>query len=260
LLSKTASLIKKCLMDKNYYTEYYALERENWWFKVRAAIIMERLEKTILSSPNLQILNIGAATGRTSELLGQFGTVTSVEYDKTCCDFTNEKLGMHIINASITELPFEAESFDVVCAFDVIEHVENDALAVQEMKRVCKPSGIIAVTVPAFQQLWSQHDVVNHHFRRYVMPIVVNLFQPEISSIVYKTYFNTLLFPPIWIFRRISNLFPVKRAGAGSDFSVIGKKSIFNPVLFHLFNLEKMLLRYVSFPFGVSILICWKKP
>ncbi|MBC8111111.1 MAG: class I SAM-dependent methyltransferase [Verrucomicrobia bacterium] len=247
-------------MDKNYYTEYYSLERENWWFKVRAAIIIERLEKIIPSSPNLQILNIGAATGRTSELLSRFGEVTSVEYDKACCDFTNEKLGMHIINASITELPFAAASFDVVCAFDVIEHVENDVLAVQEMKRVCKSSGTLAITVPAFQQLWSQHDVVNHHFRRYVMPKLAGLFQPDTDNIVYKTYFNTLLFPLIWIFRRISNWFPVKRTGAGSDFSVIGKKSVFNPVLFQLFNLEKMLLRYFSFPFGVSILICWKKP
>ncbi|HKR04883.1 MAG TPA: class I SAM-dependent methyltransferase, partial [Bacteroidia bacterium] len=195
-------------MNEPYYREYYQLERNNWWFKVRAQIIMQHLKKVLKHENDLKILNIGAATGRTSELLNQFGNVTSLEYDKDCCEFVRQKLKMEIINGSILELPFADKTFDLVCAFDVIEHVENDFAGVEEMKRVCKSGGIICVTVPAFMQLWSHHDVVNQHYRRYLMPGLLKLFNDQEGQIIYKTYFNSILFIPIYFFRLLSKIVP----------------------------------------------------
>jgi len=134
-------------MDREYYKEYYDLERNHWWFKVRASIIMDHLKKIIPSHINLKILNNGAATGASSMMLKSIGEVTSVEYDKETADLTSKKLGIPIISASITDLPFKNELFDLVCAFDVIEHVEDDISAVNELKRVCKPGGIVCLTV-----------------------------------------------------------------------------------------------------------------
>lgn len=248
-------------MNSAYYLEYYKLEREHWWFQVRAKIIAEQIEEVIKGRSEVKILNVGAATGRSTQLLSEYGEVTSIEYDKDCCDFTNEKLDLGILNASVLELPFENEAFDLVCAFDVIEHVENDELAAQEMKRVCKKDGLVFITVPAFMSLWNHHDVVNQHFRRYRMNEVIQLFDPSKQSIYKKTYFNFFLFFPIFIFRVSSKLIPQKwiRKDAGSDFTVVGEKSFINRIFYAIFDFERWLLRYMKFPIGVSILFMMKK-
>jgi SAM-dependent methyltransferase len=248
-------------MNESYYREYYHLERANWWFKVRAQIIMQHLKKVLKNKNEIKILNIGAATGRTTELLSQFGKVISLEYDKECCEFVKTQLKIDIINGSILELPFENNTFDLVCAFDVIEHVENDAAGVKEMKRVCKPGGIICITVPAFMQLWSHHDVVNEHYRRYAMSGLLKLFKDDNGHIIYKTYFNSILFIPIYLFRLLSKIIPDKfiRKGAGSDFTVFKEESLVNKVFYSIFNFEKKLMAVVTFPFGVSLLLSYSK-
>lgn len=249
-------------MDSNYYIEYFTLERNHWWFKARLNILRSQVS-TFSLSPDAKILNIGIATGATSEMLEAFGKVKSSEYDKACFDFVKEKLPqLDIDNGSILELPYADNSYDLVCAFDVIEHVENDALAVSEMLRVCKPGGFVFVTVPAFEFLWSEHDEVNHHFRRYTKRQLKKLFK-EKSEIKFSSYFNFLLFSPIAGFRILSRLLPKKffrkKNEAGSDFSVY--QPGFTQSLFYRIMLSEnsLLKRKIGLPFGVSIMIAAKK-
>ncbi len=245
-------------MNKDYYKEYYHFERENWWFVVRYKIIDYFLGRNLKGKKDLKILNIGVATGYSTELLSKYGDVTSVEYDKDCCRFTSEMLGIDIINASITELPFADESYDLVCAFDVIEHVEDDKLGVAEMNRVTKKGGLNFITVPAFMSLWSRHDEVNFHFRRYKKKQILRLFDK--LQTVHKTYFNFFLFLPIFIFRSIVNLFPnYKKKDTGSDFSAFSKDSFINKIFKAIFLTEYHLLKSITFPFGVSFLYIGKK-
>ena len=171
-------------MNINYYKEYAQLEREHWWFQVRGKIISKLILTSIETNENkqLNILNIGAATGKTSEILSKFGKVTSLEYDKDCCDYAKQQFNMTIIHGSILELPFMDEEFDLVCAFDVIEHVEDDLLGINEMKRVCKIDGLLVLTVPAFMFLWSHHDEVNHHYRRYTLNNLKDLVKKAMEN------------------------------------------------------------------------------
>lgn len=253
-------------MQHDYYKEYYDLERQHWWFVAREKIISNYIKKLItsknLSNQDLKILNVGCGPGRSSQYLSKFGHVVSIEYDKYCCEFASEKTGLEIINGSITELPFDDNSFDLVCAFDVIEHVEDDQLAVQEMKRVAKENGVLFITVPAFMSLWSHHDVINHHFRRYKLNQVKNLFsEGNNGKMIFSSYFNFFLFPPIYIFRRLSNLLKSgkNRSGSGSDFEAF-KPGILNAVLQKIMFFEsKFINRNITLPFGVSILYTWKK-
>jgi len=247
-------------MDAAYFREYYALERKHWWFTVRGKILADLVRRYCSSQPDLRILNVGVATGATSEMLQQFGKVTSLEFDSDCCEFLRTEVGLEVTNGSVLELPFADTSFDLVCAFDVIEHVDDDRKAVTELQRVCRPGGHVFVTVPALMLLWSHHDVVNQHFRRYSKSQLLELFKSS-NGIHYATYFNSLLFLPILAFRLMSRLLPDKllRKGAGSDFTVF-EDGVSNTILRAVFSMERKLLKLFRFPIGVSIACIWQKP
>ena len=247
-------------MDKNYYLEYYQLEREHWWFKARLELLKDQVAAIAKNNNNLSILNIGVATGATSIMLQQFGKVKSIEYDKLCFEFVKETLQIDIEQGTILDLQFGDNSYDLVCAFDVIEHVQDDVKAVSEMQRVCKPNGSILLAVPALMVLWSKHDEVNHHFKRYTVAELKKLLSTN-GNIVYVSYFNSILFPFILAFRIIGNWFPAlfKREGSGSDFSLM-KNRFLNMFFYHIMRSESFFLnRNIKLPFGVSAIISWKK-
>lgn len=185
-------------------------------------------------------------------MLEYFGTVTSSEYDHETCRFVKEELGMEVIQASITDLPFEDNFFDLVCAFDVIEHVEEDAIGVSEMKRVCKTDGFIAITVPADMALWSQHDVINHHFRRYTLTEINELMKKTGLFVSYVSYFNTILYPPVLLVRKLKNIFS-KHKKPSSDFDMLLPGWI-NNILKWIFSIEKIWFGKKKMPFGVSLM------
>ena len=247
-------------MDKNYYKDYYTLERNHWWFRAREAIIIETIRRKIDPCKELNILNVGCATGRSTEYLSNFGTVTSVEYDKDCCSFLLSETGIDAINASATELPFANNTFDVVCAFDVIEHIENHQLAINELIRVTKNNQYVFVSVPTFVSLWSKHDVINHHFRRYKMNELKSLFlNNKNGNIVYSTYFNFIFFPLIWFARKLSNIIYRGKEKATSDFNNPDENKFSDALCYAIFSFEKILLKFTTFPVGVSAMLIWKK-
>jgi SAM-dependent methyltransferase len=249
-------------LNKQYYTEYYTLEREHWWFTCRLIILKSMLVKKIRPNKPLKILNVGAATGATTTMLEDFGDVTTLEYDKECCEFLFEKLGIEAVNASLTDLPFDSNSFDLVCAFDVIEHIDDDLTATSEIKRVLQPDGHFFLTVPAFNFLWSHHDVVNHHFRRYSFPDLNQVLTKAGLDTEFNTYFNFFMFMPVFVIRFLQKLVPRKSDtdSTGSDFEVMSSSSVFNSVLYSIFYLENILLKLgIKFPWGVSIAVIGKK-
>ena len=247
-------------MEPAYYDEYYRNEREHWWFRARESILRRQMERLISEGripPRPRILNIGAATGRSSEWLGELGDVVSLEYDGDCCRLTRERTGLDIVEGTILDLPWESGSFDVVCAFDVIEHVEDDAGGVAEMKRVCRKDGILFVTVPASPLLWSEHDEINHHFRRYRMRELKALFKG--CDVLLGTGFNSVLFPPIAVHRVVrrlaDRLSPSRNRPLQSDFSR-SQFPMVDGLLETLFRSESTWLsRGIGLPWGVSAMI-----
>lgn len=237
-------------MNRDYYQRYFELERRNWWFQVRLKIIHQLIKKQVGDNKALKVLNLGVATGASSEMLNDFGHVTSSEYDTETCEFLRTQLKMDVIQASITELPFENDTFDLVCAFDVVEHVENDTKAFSEMKRVAKSNGLVVTTVPAFMSLWSEHDVINHHFRRYDKNQILTLVQHTGLKEIHSTYFNFILFLPIYMVRMAKNILK-KKDQVSSDFDM-PLSSFLNGVLKAVFSLERVMLKFINFPFGVS--------
>lgn len=247
-------------MDKNYYHEYFELERTHWWFLARTKILETQIQDLLTDTPHAKILNIGAATGASSQMLSKFGQVTSIEYEAECIAFVKDKISLDIEEGTILDLNYTENSFDLVCAFDVVEHVAEDELALKEMQRVCKIAGHVMLTVPTFMSLWSKHDEVNHHVKRYRLNEIQQLVQPNLEP-VFLSYFNTWLFLPIYLVRQFSNALPsmIKRSGSGSDFSLV-KSALINRFFYFLFVSENWFLRKkISLPVGVSALAIWKK-
>jgi len=245
-------------MEKDYYKWYYEVERKHWWFEVRNEIIIDLIRKAA-GGKKLKILNVGVATGHTTELLMEFGEVTSVEYDKDCFNYLQTFLPGELVNGSITELPFGDNEFDLVCAFDVVEHVEQDQFAVDELSRVCKANGHIVISVPAFKFLWSEHDIINHHIKRYTRKEIEGLLSK--NKIGYVSYFNFILFIPIAAVRVTKTLIfgTPKAEDAKSDFKSV-KPTTVSRMLKALFSSEKWFInRGVELPFGVSILAAAQK-
>ena len=245
-------------MNKEYIKEYVTLEKEHWWFIVRKRILSFFLQKHN-TQKNLRILNVGAAGGASSQWLAAFGEVVSLESDPF---FVEHLLSIKIdvVNASVTNMPFANETFDLVCAFDIIEHVEDHLAAMRELDRVCKTGGRVCLTVPALNILWSHHDEVNGHFRRYTKASLTGLVLalPSLRLMEIK-YFNSLLFLPILMARKFSNMFRPHRIDTMSDFTGFKVRAPISALLQSIFSLEVSLFRSVSFPLGVSLLGIWQK-
>jgi len=150
----------------------------------------------------------------------------------------------------------------LVCAFDVIEHIEDHESALQEMYRVLKKDGRVFITVPTFNILWSSHDEINHHFRRYKIGELRRLLESNGFKIEYSSYFNSFLFLPIFIVRMISKLIPQKKnsTSTGSDFEKMGANNLLNQLLYKIFKSELFFLsKKIKFPLGVSAMIIGRK-
>jgi SAM-dependent methyltransferase len=252
-------------MEPSYYDEYYRNEREHWWFRARESILRRQMERMISAGiipSRPHILNIGAATGRSTQWLGELGDVVSLEYDGDCCRLTRERTGIEIVEGTILDLPWAGDSFDVICAFDVIEHVEDDTGAVTEMKRVCRKNGILFVTVPASPLLWSEHDEINHHVRRYRSGELKALFRG--CELLFCSGFNSLLFAPIAVHRVVrrmaDSLSGARNRPLKSDFSR-SQFSARNGLLEAIFKSENIWLsRGIGLPWGVSAMIVARRP
>lgn len=246
-------------MDRSFLDDYFKMEREHWWFRVREGIILDQFRSMIYKAKPLNILNVGAATGRSSEMLESFGQIQSIEYDQPSYQFCRDVLKMMIDQGSITELPYPDNAYDCVCAFDVVEHVEDHQTAISELFRVCKPGGKIFITVPAFMSLWSNHDVVNHHFRRYRKQQTLDLFSANGGRLLRTTYFNFFLFMPIFMVRSVQRIFSRKKQEELKPDNDMIESGLINTIFQSIFSFERSLLKKMNFPFGVSMMVVWEK-
>lgn len=154
-------------MKKVEYARMADREKSYWWHLGRLRIIETYLQQATKGKTDVKILNVGAGTGGTLAMLERYGTVDNVDISDDAIAFI-KRLGYdRIKKVDGIKLPYKDKSYDIVGAFDVLEHIEDDQVALKEWHRVLKDDGSILITVPAYQWLWSDHDISLHHFRRY---------------------------------------------------------------------------------------------
>jgi len=226
-------------------------ESRHWWFTGRRRILASIIESLHLPD-NATILEIGSGTGGNLKMLSRFGKVSSVEMDATARAIAAEKTGGGFdIREGIcpTDMPFKPdEKFDLICLFDVLEHIEDDIAALAGLKGLLAEGGQVLVTVPAYQWLWSAHDHFLHHKRRYTSRELISKLDETGFSAGRISYFNTFLFPVAAAVRFLDRL--LGRTSA-SGTSVPGP--FVNSTFRAIFSFERVFLGWMSFPFGVSI-------
>jgi SAM-dependent methyltransferase len=237
-------------MDRGTYDRMRELQRDHWWFVGRRRIIETLLAQLELPK-GAKILEVGCGPGGNLSMLRRFGEVMGLEPDEPSRAFASEATGVRIEGGALPDqLPFEPDGFDLVCAFDVIEHIEADAAAVAALARLIRPGGYLAVTVPAHPWMWSRHDELHHHKRRYRMTPFRRLFEAAGLRVCKASYFNSLLFPTIAAVRAAKML-----AGADTSDDDAMPSAAVNRLLAGVFGAEQHWLKRGSLPFGVSIVL-----
>ena len=153
-------------MDRDYELQTHQAEDRHWWYRGRRTVI-ERVMDELDLPPDARILDAGCGSGRNMIELARRGPVTGIELSQTSVDLARARNVGEVISGSVLDMPFADASFDLAVSLDVIEHLEDDLAALRELRRTVAPGGALLVTVPAYQWLWSGHDEINHHHRRY---------------------------------------------------------------------------------------------
>jgi len=236
-------------MDPRQYQKMLKHQELHWWFKARRNILATIIKKFCPQSKD--ILEIGAGTGANIEMLQKFGHLTAIEPNSYARSEITKKFqkNITILDGKLPDDLNLDKKFDLICLFDVLEHVKEDLKSLESLKQHLKPNGKLIVTIPAFQFLFSQHDTNLHHFRRYNKTQIEELLTKSNYKIEFTSYFNFLLFPLALISRILLKIFPSKKTQDGQPPKII------NYFWYQIFNFEKFLLKSkIRFPFGLSII------
>lgn len=242
-------------MDAVLYTEFEQFEDNHWWFVGRRQIINKIISGLDLPE-HAEIFEAGCGTGGNLPMLAQHGSVYAMEpFDSGRAAAIRRNCAEVAQGALPDNIPFPGKQFDLIVLLDVIEHLEHDVAALDNLRARLKPNGYLVVTVPAHPFLWSRHDELNHHYRRYLRSGLVDVVQRAGYRPSMVSYFNSLLFPAVAAVRLTQRLLG-KEAG-GSDVSM--PAAGINALLTRLFAAERHVLERVSLPFGVSLVLVAQK-
>ena len=183
-------------MERVVYEQMAELDDRHWWYRARRKVLAELIRRTAFPGPDAAILEIGCGTGHNLPMLAQFGEVDALELDEDARAIAERRIGRPVMSDPLPELAgVRDRHYDLIAALDVIEHIDDDHAALAAIASKLKPGGKFVMTVPAHQWMWSAHDVVNHHKRRYSKRSLRRLLEASPMRLEKIGYFNSLLFP-----------------------------------------------------------------
>jgi SAM-dependent methyltransferase len=248
-------------MRADIYQTMAQVEDTHWWFRARRSIIAHILS-TLALPPNAAILDAGSGTGGNLQMLSQFGQVFAMEKDAEARALAEKRHILAVEEGSLpNEIPFGDRQFDLIVLFDVLEHIEQDYDTLRALHGRLKPEGKLMITVPAFEFLWSMHDVMHHHKRRYSLGPMTRLMERAGYTVTFASYINFWLFPVIAVVRIFDRITGGKlltnKTSPNAELTI--PAPTLNRTLESIFASEINCMKFMRFPFGVSIALVAQK-
>ena len=235
-------------MERVVYQQMAELDDRHWWYRARRKILADLIRRDAQLPPDARILEIGCGTGHNLAMLAGFGHVDGLELDDEAREISEKRLGRKIMRSPLPELSEVADkSYDLIGAFDVIEHIDDDQAALAAIATKLKPGAKFVMTVPAHPWMWTAHDVANHHKRRYSKRALRALIDGSPMRLDRIGYFNSLLFPIAVVERTISKL------RGKDDGNVSLPPAPLNATLEAVFAAERYLVGRLPLPPGLSL-------
>lgn len=242
-------------MDVEYEEKYHLLEKKQWWFRARRDAIRKLLKGI---NKNVYILDVGCSSGILLEELKQMGykNLYGIDVSQKAVDASVAK-GFKNCSIMNGENPtFDMSFFDLIISSDSLEHMEYDETALKNWYELLKPGGRLIVFVPAFMSLWSLHDVVNQHYRRYTKNELKEKIGKAGFNIITSGYWNFILFFPVGLMRRIKN----SRKNSKQSDDLSNTSPFLNTILYNWMKFENLIFHHLGFPLGVSTFCYAFKP
>ena len=235
-------------MERVVYQQMAELDDRHWWYRARRRILADLIRREANLPPDGRILEIGCGTGHNLAMLSGFGHVDGLELDDEARELSEKRLGRKIMRSPLPELSEVRDAdYDLIGAFDVIEHIDDDHAALAAIATKLKPGGKFMMTVPAHPWMWTAHDVANHHKRRYSKRSLRALIEGSPMRLDRIGYFNSLLFPIAVAERAVSKLH-------GKDNGNVSlPPAPLNGALEAVFASERYLVGRLPLPPGLSL-------
>jgi SAM-dependent methyltransferase len=255
------------MTDREIMTVQTEIEEDkHWWFAGRTWSLLNMIDRVIEPHGQKRILDVGCGAGNMFHHLSRYGSVVGVDNNPKPLAVARER-GYDVREGSAEDLPFEAESFDLVSLLDTVEHCDDDMGVLRECYRVCAPGGHLVITVPAFMWLWSHNDVLNDHKRRYSGKELGEKLARIGFKVERMTYNNFLVFPmaaSMILLRREAGQEPELGSPHFDDESYQVEMEpappLLNAILSGVTWTESQVLRWLNLPVGTSIICIAKKP
>ncbi len=240
-------------MEPRVYEEMQELENRHWWFLARRKIIATVISR-LAHGKRLNILDAGCGNGDNLAMLSQHGQVAAMEKDATALKRAQDRGVCPVYACDLpATLPHQVTgNYDLLVMLDVLEHIDADRESLMKLRMQLVDGGLLLLTVPAFPFLWSRHDELHHHKRRYTRQHLLNVLTDSGFEIEFATYFNTLLFPLALLDRM------AKKLTANDDVMALPPAWL-NTLLRKIFALETALVGKIYMPFGLSLIAVARK-
>lgn len=243
-------------MKEIVYHTNYQLEDNYWWFLARREIISKTIKKSLKIATDEYILDVGCGTCGMAEYLSKDFNVVAIDTSELALEYCKKRGVEHSFLSTLDSFPKDKYNIKAITILDVIEHIEDDKSIVEQLYDSLPTGGYIIASVPAYQFLWSFHDEVHKHYRRYRLSNFKRLISNAGFQIQFATYFNSFLFPVALAKRFIDKLFNLEKK---NEYAIEIVPKPINTIFTKIFEFEKTFFPKVSFPFGLSILLIAKK-
>jgi SAM-dependent methyltransferase len=240
-------------MEDQVYRLLYEVENEHWWFTARKEILLRYLDARLPLPPTARLLDVGCGTGAILESFSRryqaFGTDTAPQAIAFC-----RERGLQRLHCGTLDTYPLSEPFDLITMLDMLEHVEDDDGLLRTGRRLLSDGGHILIAVPAFPSLWSKHDDILHHKRRYTRRGLRRLVEHAGFTVEHLTFLNCFLFPVAWMKRVAAS---ATGTGEANDLEIPSRP--LNGALREIFRIERRILPRASLPIGLSLLCLARK-